>query len=243
MPRSNPALRSAFDRSYPYAGAIAQPMTIGGTVGKTFLLLALTIFSAGVVWFNVAANPALVGTGLLVGTLGGLVVAMITIFRPQAAPWTAPLYAVLEGLALGGISAVYAARYAGLPLQAVGLTTAVAVGMLIAYQTGLIRATPTVRKVIVSATFGIMLFYLLTMVLRMFGVAMPFLHDASPLGIGVSLFITGIAALNLVLDFDLIERGAAAGAPKYMEWYGGFALLVTLIWLYLEILRLLGRRR
>ncbi|HEU4564990.1 MAG TPA: Bax inhibitor-1/YccA family protein [Gemmatimonadaceae bacterium] len=237
--RSNPALRSAFERTY--AGVVGERMSIEGTVGKTILLLLLTIFSAGVVWVNVATNPALVGTGLLVGVFGGLVVAMVTVFKPNLAPWTAPLYAVLEGLALGAISAVYNARYAGLPLQAVGLTAMTALGMLIAYRTGLIRATPTFRRVIVAATFGVMLFYLLTIVLGLFGVRMPFIYDASPIGILFSLFVTGLAAFNLVLDFDLIEQGARQGAPKYMEWYGGFALIVTLIWLYLEILRLLGK--
>jgi uncharacterized YccA/Bax inhibitor family protein len=241
MARSNPALRTVFERAY--TGVIAERMTIEGTVWKTGLLIALAIFSAAVVWAKIPTNPALVGPALLVGTFGGLGAAMVTIFRPRVAPYTAPLYAVLEGLALGAISALYAAQFAGLPLQAVGLTAATALGMLIAYRTGLIRATPALRRVVITATAGIAIFYLLAIGLGFFGVRMPLIHDATPAGILFSLFVTGLAAVNLVLDFDLIERGAAAGAPKFMEWYGGFALLVTLVWLYLELLRLLGKAR
>jgi uncharacterized YccA/Bax inhibitor family protein len=239
MARSNPALRTAFERTY--AGITAERMTITGTIGRTLLLLALTVFSAGVVWTSMATNRALAGPAMLVGLLGGLVVALVTTFKPNLAPWTAPLYAVLEGLALGAISWLYNAAYAGLPMMAVGLTAMTALAMLLAYRTGVIRATPTFRKVIVSATLGIFLFYMLSFVLGFFGVRMPLIHDTGMLGIGFSLLVTGVAAFNLVLDFDLIERGAAQGAPKYMEWYGGFALLVTLVWLYLEMLRLLGK--
>jgi uncharacterized YccA/Bax inhibitor family protein len=242
MARSNPALRESVFRD-ALAGVTAERMTISGTVFKTMALIVLTVFSAGWVWHATASNPAIVGPAVLVGALGGLGVAFVTVFRPRTAPYTAPLYAVLEGLALGAISAIYQAQYRGLPLQAVGLTFMVAFGMLLAYQTGLIRATDTFRRIVISATFGIMLFYLLAMVMRLFGMEMPLLHSAGPLGIGLSVVFCAIAALNLVLDFDLIERGARHGAPKYMEWYGGFALLVTLVWLYLEVLRLLGKMR
>lgn len=239
MARSNPALRSAFERTY--SGIVSERMTIAGTVGKTLMLLLLTVFSAGVVWVNMAGNPALMGPAILVGALGGLVVAMVTTFKPNLAPWTAPLYAVLEGLALGAISWMYNRQYFGLPVMAVGLTAMTALAMLIAYRVGIIRATPTFRKVVVSATLGIMLFYLLSFGLSFFGVQMPMIHSSGPLGIGFSLLVTAVAAFNLVLDFDLIEQGAAQGAPKFMEWYGGFALLVTLVWLYLEMLRLLSK--
>ncbi|MEP6690351.1 MAG: Bax inhibitor-1/YccA family protein [Gemmatimonadaceae bacterium] len=240
MARFNPTLKeSVFKSAYVSAGA--ERMTLQGTVIKSFLLIALTIFSATWVWANVATKPFIVGPAILVGALGGLVVALITTFRPQSAPITAPIYAVLEGLALGAISAIYQARFKGLPFEAIGLTFMVALGMLVAYQTGLLRATETFKRVVISATVGIMFFYLFAMVVRLFGVPMPFLHDSSPLGIGISLVITGVAALNLILDFDLIEQGAKNGAAKYMEWYGGFSLLVTLVWLYLEILRLLSR--
>jgi uncharacterized YccA/Bax inhibitor family protein len=239
MARSNPALRSAFERTY--TGIISERMTIEGTVGKTLLLLALTTFSAGVVWVNIPANPRLVMPAILVGFLGGLAMAFVTTFRPQTAPWSAPLYAVLEGLALGAVSWHYAQQWPGLPLQAVGLTIATALAMLVAYRVGLIRATPVFRRIVVTATLGIFVFYLLSFALSFFGFRMPLIHDATPLGIAFSLFVTGLAAFNLVLDFDLIERGAADGAPKFMEWYGGFALLVTLVWLYLELLRLLSK--
>jgi uncharacterized YccA/Bax inhibitor family protein len=242
MARSNPALRESVLRNV-LAGSAAERMTISGAVLKAIALIALTIFSASWVWSATATNPAIAGTAVMVGVFGGLIAAMVTIFRPRTAPFTAPLYAVLEGLALGAISALYSAAYHGLALQAVGLTCMVALAMLIAYQTGLIRATPTFRRVVISATVGIMLFYLLSLVLQLFGVNMPILYDASPLGIGLSVLFAGVAALNLVLDFDIIERGAQMGAPKYMEWYGAFALLMTLVWLYLEILRLLGRLR
>lgn len=242
MARSNPALKESVFRTAA-AGVIAERMTISGTVLKAIVLIVLTVFSAAWVWSATATNPRIVGPAVLVGALGGFVVSLVAIFRPRTAPFTAPLYAVLEGLALGAISQIYQARYAGLPLQAVGLTCMVALGMLLAYQTGLIRATPTFRRVIISATLGIMLFYLLSFILSFFGVSMPLLHSAGPLGIGLSVVFTAVAALNLILDFDLVERGAQQGAPKYMEWYGGFALLITLVWLYLEILRLLGKMR
>lgn len=242
MNRSNPALRESIFRN-ALAGTATGQMTIPGTVLKAIVLIGLTMFSAAWVWTATLTNPGVAGVAVLAGFLGGFVVALIAIFRPQTSPYTAPLYAVLEGLALGAISAIYAARYHGLPMQAVGLTIMVALGMLLAYQTGLIRATPLFRRVVISATVGIMLFYLLTIVLGFFGVQMAVMYDSSPLGIGLSVLFAGVAAFNLILDFDLIQRGAQAGAPKYMEWYGAFALLVTLVWLYLEILRLLDRLR
>jgi len=242
MARSNPALRESVFRN-ALSGVTAERMTISGTAIKAMALIALTTFSASWVWSATMTNPAIVGTAVLVGVLGGLVVSLIAIFRPQTAPITAPLYAVLEGLALGAISAMYQTLYRGLPVQAVGLTFMVALGMLIAYQTGLIKATETLRKVVISATLGIALFYFMSIVLSLFHVQMPLLHDAGPFGILLSVVFAGVAALNLILDFDLIERAAQQGAPKYMEWYGGFALLLTLVWLYLEMLRLLSKMR
>jgi uncharacterized YccA/Bax inhibitor family protein len=163
------------------------------------------------------------------------------VFKPRLSPYTAPLYAVLEGLLLGGISALYNARFAGLPLQAVALTFGVFAALLLVYRTGLVRATENFRLGVAAATGGIMVMYLLTFVLRLFGVQLAFLHDSSPLSIGISLVVVVVAALNLVLDFDFIERGVEQRAPKYMEWYAAFGLLVTLVWLYLEILRLLAK--
>ena len=240
MTRSNPALRAI---GSPIATDATDRMTIKGTIAKSFLLFALAIFAAGWAWTASKAGAGVGGPTLLVGLIGGFIVALVITFRPQTAPIAAPIYAVLEGSALGAISALFQSvpSLRGLPEQAVGLTFAVALAMLVAYRTGLIRATPTFQRVVISATLGIAVFYLLTMILGIFGTRIPFLADGSALGIGISLVIIGIAVLNLILDFNAIEQMAAAGAPRYMEWYGGFALLVTLVWLYLEILRLLAQ--
>ena len=178
-----------------------------------------------------------------VGALGGFIVAMVTVFKKTWAPLTAPIYALLEGLVLGGISALTELRFPGVPMQAVGLTFGTLVALLLAYRSGMIRVTDNFRLGVVAATGGIALFYVATIVMGLFGVRFPPVFGAGPLGIGISVFVVIVAALNLVLDFDLIESGARAGAPKYMEWYGAFALMVTLIWLYLEILRLLSKLR
>jgi uncharacterized YccA/Bax inhibitor family protein len=241
MRTANPALK---ERTFSGARAAAgEPaMTLQGTATKSLLLVLLTVFAASFTWNAVASgNLGIVGPATLVGGVGGLVVALVTIFKPRASPYTAPLYAVLEGLLLGGVSALYNARFAGLPLQAVALTFGVFVALLLAYRSGLVRATANFRLGVIAATGGIMIMYLLSFVLRLFGVQMAFLHDSSPLSIGISLVVVVVAALNLVLDFDLIERGVEHGAPKYMEWYASFGLLVTLVWLYLELLRLLSK--
>jgi uncharacterized YccA/Bax inhibitor family protein len=180
---------------------------------------------------------------VLVGALGGFVLGLIISFKATLAPYLALPYAALEGLAIGGISALLERRYPGIAIQAVGLTFSVMAVMLVAYRAGLIRATARFRAIVIGATGAIALFYVLTMILGFFHVEVPVLNEASPLGIIVSLVIVGVAALNLILDFDLIESGVAQGAPRYMEWYAGFALLVTLVWLYMEILRLLSKLR
>lgn len=244
MRSSNPALN---EKVWQRAGTAesAESMTLGGTIGKTAILLALAIFSASYTWGEYASgNTGILMPAFLIGGLGGLAVAILTVVKPRVVPMTAPLYAVLKGLLLGAISAHYNALYPGLPPMAVGLTFMTLAGMLVLYRTRIIRVTDTFRTVIVAATLAIMLFYLVSIVLGMvFGIGMPLIHDTGALGIGFSLFVVGIAALNLALDFDLIERGVQGGAPKFMEWYGAFALIVTLIWLYLEILRLLGKLR
>jgi len=222
-----------------------QAMSIQGTVNKTAILLALALLSAGWTWnlFTASGNTAAVAPWLMAGLIGGLVVALVTTFKQAWAPFTAPVYALLEGLVLGGLSAIFEASYPGIAFQAVGLTAATLAALLLAYKSGLIRATPTFKKGIIAATGGIFLLYLASFVLGLFGVRIPGLFDSGLVGILFSGFVVTVAALNLVLDFDLIERGAAQGAPKYMEWYGAFALLVTLIWLYIEILRLLAKLR
>src|SRR5829696_10165267 len=241
MRTSNPALKdNTFSGVRAAAGEPA--MTLQGTATKSQLLIMLTVFSASFTWNAVASgNTAILGPATLVGGIGGFIVALITIFKPKVSPYTAPIYAVLEGLLLGGISSLYNQRFQGLPLQAVALTFGVFMALLIVYRTGLIRATENFRLGVVAATGGIAIMYLLSFVLGFFGVRMSFLHDSSPLSIGISLVVVVVAALNLVLDFDFIERGVAQRAPRFMEWYGAFGLLVTLVWLYLEMLRLLSK--
>ncbi len=180
---------------------------------------------------------------MVVGAIGGFVVALVTIFKQTWAPVTAPLYALLEGLVIGGVSTIFEAQFPGIVIQAAGLTLGTCLALLLAYKSRLIRATENFKMGVVAATGGIALFYLITLVLGFFGIRIPLLYSNGWMGIGFSLFVVVIAALNLVLDFDFIEQGAARGAPKYMEWYGAFGLMVTLIWLYLEMLRLLAKLR
>jgi uncharacterized YccA/Bax inhibitor family protein len=216
-------------------------MTVEGTVVKTSVLLTLLVIAAGFTWIPAATNPALAQGMAMAGALAGLVFAFITIFRPTAAPFTAPLYAVCEGLFVGGISAAFEARFPGIVVQAVLLTFGTLGALLMAYTSGLIRATENFKLGVVSATGAIFLVYLVSFVGNFFGWNVPFIHDSGLFGIAFSGFVVVIAALNLVLDFDFIESGAAHGAPKHMEWYGAFGLLVTLVWLYIEILRLLAK--
>lgn len=220
-------------------------MTIQGTVNKTGLLLVLTLVPAAWVWNQsfTAEDPAAVLPWIMAGAIGGFVLALVTTFKKSWAMVTAPLYAMLEGLFLGGVSAFYEQEFQGIVIQAVSLTFGTLGALLLAYKSGFIKATENFKLGIAAATGAIALVYLISMGMSFFGRTMPYLHDASPIGIGVSLFIVVIAALNLVLDFDFIERGAEQGAPKYMEWYAAFGLMVTLIWLYLEILRLLAKSR
>ena len=178
---------------------------------------------------------------LMTGMLGGFIVAMITVFKKEWAPVTAPAYAILEGLMLGGFSAMMELRFPGIVMQAVGLTFGTLAALLLAYRSGLIRATENFKLGVVAATGGVFLVYLADIVLGFFGHSVPMIHQNGLLGIGFSLVVVVIAALNLVLDFDFIEHGVEQGAPKYMEWYAAFGLMVTLVWLYLELLRLLSK--
>jgi uncharacterized YccA/Bax inhibitor family protein len=215
-------------------------MTIEGTVNKTGLSLLILIGCAALQW-NVVFGQALFLPLIYLGLGGGFVVAMITVFKRTWAPVTTPLYAALEGLMLGGVSLAFNLRYPGIVMNAVGLTLGTLAALLLAYRSGLIRPSENVKLGIVAATGGIALVYLVSMGLSFFGKTMPYIHDSGPIGIGFSVVVIVLAALNLVLDFDFIEHGAEVGAPKYMEWYGAFGLLVTLVWLYLEILRLLAK--
>jgi uncharacterized YccA/Bax inhibitor family protein len=235
----NPALAAQTFTSVARAYG-GETMTVNGTVNKTGVSLLILIFVAALTWNGVLPHELLPVT-MLVGVIGGLVLALATVFKKQWAPVTTPLYAAFEGLLLGGISLVFNLRYPGIVFNAVALTFGVLAALLLAYRSGLIRASENFKLGVAAATGGIALVYLISMGLGFFGKTIPYIHDSGPIGIGFSLVVVGIAAMNLVLDFDFIERGAEAGAPKYMEWYGAFGLLVTLVWLYLEILRLLAK--
>jgi uncharacterized YccA/Bax inhibitor family protein len=223
----------------------SQSMTINGTVNKTALMLVMLLVAAAFTWSKFTGPESMpqVLPWLMTGAIGGFIVAMITIFKKTWAPITAPVYAVLEGLFLGGISAMMEVRFPGIVMQAVVLTFGVLFALLGAYRSGLIKATENFKLGVVAATGGICLLYLASFVMGFFGHSIGFIHNSGWMGIGFSAFVVVIAALNLVLDFDFIENGVEKGAPKYMEWYAGFGLIVTLVWLYLEILRLLSKLR
>ncbi len=224
----------------------AGAMTLNGTVNKTAFLLLLTVLTAAFAWsqvqFDIDGRPQ-PGFGMYMwgGLIGGFVLAMVTVFKKEWAPVTAPMYALVEGFFLGAISAMYNFMYEGIVLQAVMLTFGTLFALLFAYRSGLIKATENFKMGVVAATGGIALVYLATIVLGFFGISIPLIHESGLIGIGFSLFVIVIAALNLVLDFDFIETGVERGAPKYMEWYGAFGLMVTLVWLYIEFLRLLSK--
>lgn len=246
VPRSgNPSLNDRVFGSQPRPAYGEERMTLQGSINKSFLLLVVLLAGAFWPWsqYLTTGDASVVGTPLLVGALGGFVLAMIISFKANLAPVLSVPYAALEGLALGSISALLERRYPGIAIQAVGLTFAVFAVMLVAYKLNIIRATERFRSVVIGATGAIALVYIVSMVLGFFHIAVPLLNSSSPLGIVVSLVIVGVAALNLILDFDFIESGAAQGAPRYMEWYAAFGLLVTMVWLYLEILRLLSKMR
>jgi uncharacterized YccA/Bax inhibitor family protein len=242
MRTSNPALN---EKAFKGEVAFADAMTLQGTVNKTGVLLLCLVATAAWTW-GLAHSPApqAVYPWMIGGLVGGFVVALATIFKKNWSPFTAPIYALLEGLVLGGISSIFEKTYPGVAIQAVGLTLGTLFVMLLAYKTGMIRATQSFKIGVIAATGGIAVFYLVEMVLGVFfHINVPAINGSGPWGIAFSLFIVIIAALNLVLDFDMIETGVSGGAPKYMEWYGAFGLMVTLVWLYLEILRLLGKVR
>ncbi|HVI45542.1 MAG TPA: Bax inhibitor-1/YccA family protein [Chitinophaga sp.] len=236
---NNPVLKqSVFDKVAQTSG---ETMTIRGTVNKMafllVMLMAAAIFSYGeFLKGNSTVVPLVFG-----GAIGGFILALVIIFKKEWSPYLTPAYAIAEGLFLGAISAMFNAKYQGIVIQAVGLTFGTFIAMLVLYRAGVIRATERFKSIVMTATLGIGVFYLITLVLRLFHIDIPFINGGGIIGIGFSLVVVCIAALNLILDFDMIEQGAAQGAPKYFEWYGSFGLLVTLVWLYLEILRLLSK--
>lgn len=243
----NPTLtQKIFDKSASIEASMQGTMSVRGAINKFGFLMLMIIAGAAYNWHLFEeGNPGMMNTLMIVGIVGGLITGFAISFKPNWAGYLAPLYGLLEGLFIGGISAIFNAAFAksypGLVMQAVGLTFGVAIAMFLLYNFRIIKATEKFKSVIIMATVGIMIFYALTWILGMFGVNVGFMNDSSLLSIGISLFVVVIASLNLILDFDMIEQGAERGAPKFMEWYGAFGLLVTLVWLYLEMLRLLSK--
>ena len=244
MRTANPALNKKTFEALPRTND--EVMTINGTVNKTAISLVILLVGALYTWkiFTETMSVEAIYPWLIGGFIGGFIVALITIFKKTLAPITTPIYALLEGVALGGLSAWFESIYPGIVVQAVTLTFGVLFALLFAYRSGLIKVTKNFRLGVVAATGGIALVYLISWLMNIFtGAGIGMIHDSGIMGIGFSLFVVVIAALNLVLDFDFIETGAEQGAPKYMEWYGAFGLIVTLVWLYIEILRLLSKLR
>jgi uncharacterized YccA/Bax inhibitor family protein len=226
------------DKTFEGLATTGEAMTLDGTVNRSFALVLILMAGA---YVSVVAGPGY----MVLGAIAGFVLALATVFRKHWAPITAPLYAFAQGLFVGGISVLLEVAYPGIVVPAVSLTVGIFVAFLVIYRTHLIRVTDKLRIAVFAATGGVALVYLVSLVLNLVGVHVSFLNEviagSGALGIGVNVLVIGIAAFNLLLDFDLIERGVAARAPKFMEWYGAFALLVTLVWLYIEILRLLSR--
>jgi uncharacterized YccA/Bax inhibitor family protein len=239
----NPALNEkAFSKSFTYAND--EVMTVKGTLNKFGILFLMTMATAGLAWKMVYSGVD-VTTYMWVSVFAALGIAVIIAFKMEWSAYLAPVYALVKGFAVGAISAFY--NYAfekvapNIITQAVALTFGVVIAMYLLYKFNVIKATPTFKKIIITATLGIAVFYLIAIGLHFANIEIPFLHEGSTFGIIFSLVVVGLAAMNLILDFDLIENGANAGAPKFMEWYGAFGLLVTIVWLYLEILRLLAK--
>ncbi|HJQ65551.1 MAG TPA: Bax inhibitor-1/YccA family protein [Gemmatimonadales bacterium] len=243
---ANPVLNDkAFQRADQLVQAGGDTMSLEGTINKTAFLLLLVAAGAAWVWtrYFQTLDPATIMPYMIGGLIVGLVAALVTIFLPAWARISAPVYAAAQGLALGGISAFYEQQLHGIVFQAIGLTFGVLAVMLLAYRSGLIKVTDKFRMIVVAATGAIALLYLVSIVLSFFNISIPFIHQGGTFGIVFSLVVVGIAAMNLALDFDFIQRGVEHGAPKPMEWYAAFGVMVTLIWLYLEILRLLAKIR
>jgi uncharacterized YccA/Bax inhibitor family protein len=239
----NPVLsRAGFDEQVARAGAT---MTLGGTMTKTFLLLGIVLAGMLYAWAGLpgigmsetVVYPLLIGSFVV-----AVILLVVTSFKPELAPVTAPVYAAVQGVVLGVVTVIMNARWPGIPMQAALLTVATLGVMLVAYRTGVLRATERFRSIVVSCTAAIFVFYLIAFGLSFFGIRIPFLHEGGIIGIGFSLFVVGLAAMNLILDFDTIEQGIGR-APAQLEWMAAFGLVVTLIWLYMEILRLLGKLR
>ncbi len=245
MRSSNPALGNNTFETTAIRTGYGPAMTVSGTINRAGILMVCVLATAFWTWdrFLTSQDPSSVGGLLTLGAFGGLIAAMVTIFKKQWAPITAPIYALLEGLVLGSLSAMFELRFPGIAIESVALTFGTAICMLLAYRSGLIQPTRKLMLGIVAATGGITLVYVASMLLGIFHVQIPGIFGSGPIGILFSLVVVSVAAFNLILDFNFIEQGARGGAPKYMEWYGAFGLMVTLIWLYMEMLRLLSKVR
>ncbi|MEM7182821.1 MAG: Bax inhibitor-1/YccA family protein [Spirochaetota bacterium] len=242
MRSSNPALSERVFSENRGIAATSDRMTIDGTINKTFLLFLFALVPAGFVWEQFyTGGIESITTYMIIGVIGSFIMALLTIFMPHLAGYTAPIYAALEGLSLGGISAYMNSLYGGIVIQAVGLTFGIMFAMLVLYKTGTIKVTDKLRSIVMMGAFAIILMYLVTWIAGIFLPGVAYIHGNGAIGIGFSLLVIGIASFFLLLDFDFIERGAQSGAPKYMEWYGAFSLMVTLVWLYLELLNLLRK--
>lgn len=243
MRSGNPALReNMFQNERQKSLTSSDKMTIAGTTNKTAILLVITFLSAGYIWNYIQQNPTAMSSAYLIGSaIVAFALSLVIIFKKTTAPYLAPVYCVVEGLFLGSISLFMEQMYPGIVMQAILATFGVLAGLLLAYKTQLIKVTENFKLGVFAATAGIAFIYVVSFIASFFGVQVPMLHESSPMGIGISVVIVIVAALNLVLDFDFIENGEKMGAPKYMEWYAAFGLLITLIWLYLELLRLLAK--
>lgn len=240
---SNPALNADTfsENRLVVEGAV---MTLSGVAAKTALLLLILFAAATFSWNRALGDePSAAAPWLIGGLLGGLALALVIIFSKTLAPYLSPVYAACEGLFLGVLSAMMEQQFPGVVVSAVGLTFGTLASLLALYSSGVIRASENFKLGVIAATGGIGLYYLFAIILGLLGMQAPLIHNTGPIGIGFSAFVVIIAALNLVLDFDFIERGVEAQAPKYLEWYAAFGLMVTLVWLYLEILRLLSKLR
>jgi uncharacterized YccA/Bax inhibitor family protein len=245
MRTANPALNSKTFQGFDAIPTETEAMTLRGTVNKIIILLFLLVVSAAFVWMKHSETKDLsvIVPYIILGGVGGFITALVTVFKKNWAIVTAPLYAILEGLIIGGLSALFDLQYPGIVLQAVALTFGTCAMLLVAYSTGWIKPSENFKLGVFAATGAIALIYLVTFILSIVGISFPSIHGNGIIGIAFSGFVVAIAALNLVLDFDFIEQGAEQGAPKFMEWYAAFGLMVTLIWLYIEILRLLAKLR
>lgn len=244
MSTANPALSDGVFLGFPIARAASGTMSVAGTVLKTGILVAIMSVTAAYTWLQFKSGQTGLLYGLLIaGSIGGLIASIATIWFPKISPVSAPIYAAFEGLVLGAISSIFEVKYPGIAFQALALSVGTLTAMLGLYGTGILRATEKFRAGLFAATAGIALVYLVGFVASFFGAGIPYIHESGLIGIGFSIVVVVIAALNLIIDFDQIHRGVQFQAPKYMEWYAGFSLLITLVWMYLEILRLLAKLR